>query len=400
MSRTVSTLLATPAVIAVVATTATADVLDVPGDHATIQAALDASAAGDEIVVAPGTYAEALLIPGHPLTLRARDGAATTILDATGLDADATVFFHTDAVRDTELRGFTLRGGAGAVILIGRPTIADCVFEGHAALDDGGTALQSNWYAQPLITGCTFDGRTAPDGAKAFSTFYAAQTVFQDCVFAHYPESDGVLRIDDGVVATVNCTFAASDAPAVSIAIGSIIVRNSVLWNDADQQIVSELGTIDMAYTNVRSGWFGPGILTVDPAFEDAAAGDFALRAGSPCIDAGRNDNVLQDIGWDLDLPASSTDVAGNPRRIDALDVLDSGFGLGTPIDLGAFEFVPPCFGAGDVDQNGSIGFSDLMTLLAAWGPCSGCPSDLDRDGGCDFDDVVQCLAAWGPCTK
>ena len=52
---------------AVVGTTAGADILNVPGDFETIQAAIDARADGDEIVVAPGTYNEALFaetVPG------------------------------------------------------------------------------------------------------------------------------------------------------------------------------------------------------------------------------------------------------------------------------------------------------------------------------------------------
>jgi hypothetical protein len=52
-----------------------------------------------------------------------------------------------------------------------------------------------------------------------------------------------------------------------------------------------------------------------------------------------------------------------------------------------------------DVDANGSVGFGDLVAVLAAWGPCRpDCPEDLDGDGAVGFGDLVAVLATWGPC--
>ncbi len=43
--------------------------------------------------------------------------------------------------------------------------------------------------------------------------------------------------------------------------------------------------------------------------------------------------------------------------------------------------------------------YTDLLTLLAAWGPCSGeCPADLGGDGMVGITDFLALLAAWGPC--
>lgn len=49
----------------------------------------------------------------------------------------------------------------------------------------------------------------------------------------------------------------------------------------------------------------------------------------------------------------------------------------------------------GDLDGDGIVGFTDLVALLAAWGPCPGCPADLDGDGEVTFDDLVALLANW-----
>lgn len=54
-----------------------------------------------------------------------------------------------------------------------------------------------------------------------------------------------------------------------------------------------------------------------------------------------------------------------------------------------------------DLDGDGTVGFSDLLALLAAYGDCPGpgsCEADLDGDGNVGFSDVLVLLAEWGPC--
>lgn len=54
----------------------------------------------------------------------------------------------------------------------------------------------------------------------------------------------------------------------------------------------------------------------------------------------------------------------------------------------------------GDVDGDGLVGFSDLLLLLGAWGPCPGqphdpCPADFDDDGNVNFSDLLVVLGNW-----
>jgi len=86
---------------------------DGSGDAATIQAGIDASAPGDSILVAPGTYHENLSITathnGICVLSEAGPDATIVIAKVSGTVAD---FVGVDTT--TTLKGFTLTGGTGA----------------------------------------------------------------------------------------------------------------------------------------------------------------------------------------------------------------------------------------------------------------------------------------------
>ena len=51
-----------------------------------------------------------------------------------------------------------------------------------------------------------------------------------------------------------------------------------------------------------------------------------------------------------------------------------------------------------DVDGDDSVGFADVLTVLADWG-CDSCSaSDVDGDGVVGFSDVLGVIANWGDC--
>ncbi len=53
----------------------------------------------------------------------------------------------------------------------------------------------------------------------------------------------------------------------------------------------------------------------------------------------------------------------------------------------------------GDLDGDGSVGASDLLILLASWGPCGDCedcPADLNGDCAVGAADLLILLANWG----
>ena len=92
-------------------------------DHETIQAAVNASADGDKVVVAPGEYRGNLVFGGKAVTVESSDGPEQTILKP--LDEKLpTVAFTAGEGPGAVLRGFTVMGGESGILVRGaRPTL-------------------------------------------------------------------------------------------------------------------------------------------------------------------------------------------------------------------------------------------------------------------------------------
>lgn len=119
MKKVLGTLLT--ATLLSVTGTAMAATYNVPADFATIQSAIDASVAGDEVVVAPGTYHEHLVISDRSLTLRSSGGAAQTIIDGDAAGTVVGISAPTDvpAARTATLDGFTIQNGTKGISVSG-----------------------------------------------------------------------------------------------------------------------------------------------------------------------------------------------------------------------------------------------------------------------------------------
>ena len=52
-----------------------------------------------------------------------------------------------------------------------------------------------------------------------------------------------------------------------------------------------------------------------------------------------------------------------------------------------------------DLSGDGFVDITDLLSIIAAWGPCSGtCDADLDNNGAVDVADLLTLIGDWGPC--
>jgi hypothetical protein len=190
------------------------------------------------------------------------------------------------------------------------------------------------------------------------------------------------------------------------------LVENSIIYHNAadvkpgDEDEQFEGDQIEIRYSTVQDLSTPhpdhPGTIAADPQFIQAPVlsnpqfnippytpGDLHLQSASPCIDAGDNGAVPQNVTTDLD---------GLPRFVDVPGAPNVGVGKPPHVDFGAYEVQPAGEPPGDIDHDGDVDPADLAQLLATWGPCavpSSCPADLNGDGSVGPFDLAQLLANW-----
>ena len=111
-------------------------------------------------------------------------------------------------------------------------------------------------------------------------------------------------------------------------------------------------------------------------------------------IDDVDQDGDVDEADFDVFLTVYSgvqTDCNAN-GVLDIIDII-----LGDSDDLNGDGLPDECC-TGDIDGSGSVGASDLLALLAAWGPNPLHPADLNGDGVVGAADLLNLLANWGPC--
>ncbi len=336
----------------------TCQIVQIPADYEHNQDAIDASRSGDEIMVAPGTYYEAIDLLGKAVTLRSSHGPEVTTIDASGLESPV-VRCVAGTGADASLDGFTLTGGdatrgGGMYNYYGSPTVANCMFRGNSADMGGGIC---NFYSSPTVTNCAFSGNSADHGGAMYNAKASSPTVTNCTLGGNVAgfSGGGMYNRDDSSPTVINC----------------------ILWDNFPEEISNDSSAPTLSYCDVRGGYPGVGNLDIDPMFVDAFADNLRLRSGSPGIDSGDNDAVPDGVDTDLD---------GDPRFSDHACAADSGHGSGAIVDLGAYEFQEQATCGNGVCDGGET--------------CEACTCDC---GGCCGYQVCasyeNCLSCTEDCT-
>ncbi|MEW6743237.1 MAG: right-handed parallel beta-helix repeat-containing protein [Planctomycetota bacterium] len=167
-----------------------------------------------------------------------------------------------------------------------------------------------------LVAGC-FAGR--PGHTRVTNSLFAKNG------------ASGLFAVSDGgllAVRIVNCTFAANGTAGLFTKLRhggrqEHGVQNSIFWTNGTDLLGLPPERVDKCLVQSETLASDGRNIRSDPLFEDAAAGNYRLRAGSPAIDRG---------ALPTSEPALATDLEGRPR-------IQDGDGDGTACsDLGAYE--------------------------------------------------------------
>jgi endonuclease/exonuclease/phosphatase family metal-dependent hydrolase len=191
-----------------------------------IQTAIDHADDGDEIVVAPGTYYEAVNFKGKAITLHSADGPEVTILDATGRGASV-VTCRSGEQADSILDGFTLTGGRGTTVgsyqygggmynLNSSPTVTHCIFTANTLASQGGGMWNDN--SNPTVTDCTFSNNAVAHNGGGMYNANSSPTV-KHCAFTGNKSlsaayGGGGMFNNAGSPVATDCTFSNNTANA------------------------------------------------------------------------------------------------------------------------------------------------------------------------------------------
>jgi hypothetical protein len=328
----------------------------------TIQEAVDAATAGEEIVVTNGVYATGgravfgimtnRVAVNKPVLVRSVNGAQVTTIQGRqapgggiGAGAIRCVYLAEGAV----LSGFTLtngatsgsgtdvpeRSGGGVLCASTNALVSHCTLVSNAASFGGGGACSGT------LSNCALLGNRSFDGGSAY------ESILKNCVLtgnSAYRDGGGAAR-----ARLHNCTITGNSAGRGGGIAGCQLVNCIVYYNTATTsaeanhaQSANGGSSLDYACTTPlpQSGKLN---FTNAPLFVDSVSGDLRLQPGSPCIGAGDNAFAPGD-----------TDFDGQPRI------------AWLRVDVGAYEHQGP-------------GLSPYATWLQQHG--------LPVDGSADFTD-------------
>jgi len=294
-------------------TTGLDDDIYIPAQCSSIQEAVDNSWEGRTVWISPGTYTgqgnRDIDFRGRAITVKSENGPQDCIVDCQ--NAGGGFYFHSGEMELSVLSGLTITNGSGEGTAIycddrTEPTITNCIVIGNA-----GDGIYCDHESRPTIANCAVVDNGGV-GIEAWGMESATIT---------------------------NCTIAQNGAYGIYSRFGGSTITNCISWGNDRDGIYGAMPYV--TYSNIEGGYPGEGNIDVDPCFvqlgywadandpniivkpSDPNAvwvdGDYHLRPGSPCIDAGARRPVRE-------LP--ETDVDGRSRVINHR------------IDMGAYEFI------------------------------------------------------------
>ncbi len=155
-------------------------------------------------------------------------------------------------------------------------------------------------------------------GDRGISIGYPSSTTLVNNLV--YASREGIV-VEDGAVSRIVNNTVADNQLGIGLHKnhekngGFATLVNSIVWGNGTALEVRDESVVTVTYSDVEDGWHGEGNINAAPMFRAPQSGDYRLREGSPCVDAGTPVGVPDE------------DIRGDPRP----------FGRG--YDQGAHEY-------------------------------------------------------------
>ncbi len=326
------------------------------GDFTRVRDALVAAAAGDSVLVGPGTYDESdgpnqwLILETTPLTLLGtgsspqetslrisilfRNSTPCHIENLRFFDEDIPLNFHPDVhggqlvVRHCQFEGNVSGCGGGAInVVLGNLVAEDCEFTNNRTTCDyapeygSGGAINAS---RAEIRRCLFSGNEA--GWAGGAIYCNSNLVLEDCVFFRNKADHGAAIMACFLADIRRCTFFANeirDGTGAALEscggnwgspVSHCIVAKTINGWGVECMVGKTFECSDV-WANENGDFVGMwcdageylGNFSADPLFCDEANGDVGLLEGSPCLAGAHGPMTCGQIG------AGAAECAGTP---------------------------------------------------------------------------------------
>ncbi len=314
----------------------------------TVSDALAEASEGDELIVSPGRYSEALVI-GSPANIKISgqqpyndEFRTNTIIDATGEDSPA-VIFSPETSEETSISGLTLTGGSGwydssrnetigggIYFSQSSPTISFCRIEDNTAETGGAIAIKA---CNPKIINCIIKNNSCVSLGSAIAVLNGSIPQIFNCAIIDNQTNNsnnsgtGAIHFDnssapqDGLIR--NCLFNNNLPYAIYNAGSAFIELNSSILHDNNsdpnavndsQLFAPDMESFELNYCLITDDWEGNGTdnITGTPQFAsnsytdengdtETTSHDYELGSLHECLNLGDNDYDPEETILDLD---------------------------------------------------------------------------------------------------
>jgi hypothetical protein len=377
-----------------------ANTINVPGDSATIQAAVNGAGSGDTVLVADGTYTG----PGNfdidflgktDLVVRSVNGPEVTIIDCgeIGPDSNVAFFFRSGEDSTSVLEGFTIRDAfpfpdSGAIhCYSSSPTISDCIITNNVA---SGIFC---WDASPKIVDCVI---TNNEGSGIFCLESSPRIFSSEITHNLYAWAGTGIRAESGSSLEIegsNISFNGSHGITLWSS-GNITMSNStILNNDSTGLYFRSSGEITLSSCTFAGNHQG---LYHKPTEAKKRRSDKTQEVSNCIFAFNQAEGILEDTTF-ASYAATCNNSFGNPGG----DYVGTWFGPG---DMDGNLSADPLFcdsAAGDytIDSLSPCApdypLNQCGSLIGALGPACANYVDSDGDGIPDVHD--NCPSDYNP---